>query len=241
MKIKDTKTAEMLVYPFLLLALLWSIYLGDTQLNWELYRFGVHPRHLDGLIGIVAMPLIHSSSDFHHILNNSLPVALLLGSLIYFYRSIAFKVFAFIWIGTGLLVWLAAGSGYHIGISGVIYGLFSFLFVSGALRKYKPLMGVSLVVIFLYGSLIWGILPLQKQVSWEGHLFGLGLGIFLAFRYRKEGPQAPKYRYEIEEEQGIEPPDLEEQWRKLNEPHEENPTATTINYHFIQRKPDSEN
>ena len=89
-----------------------------------------------------------------------------------------------------------------------------FLFTSGVIRKYLPLQAISLFVVFVYGSLIWGIFPMQPHVSWEGHLAGLISGVILAFVYRKLGPQSPKYMYEIEKEMGIEPIDYEQIWRE---------------------------
>ena len=94
-------------------------------------------------------------------------------------------------------------------MSGVVYALAAFLFTSGALRKYLPLQGISLFVAFVYGSMVWGLFPIEPHVSWEGHLAGALTGVALAFVYRRRGPQAPKYIYEIEKELGIEPPDLE--------------------------------
>jgi hypothetical protein len=143
--------------------------------------------------------------------------------LFYSYKKIALKVFFLSWIYTGLFLWIFAknNGAYHIGMSGVIYSLATFLFTSGVLRKYLPLQALSLFIVFIYGSLIWGIFPTNSRISWEGHLMGFVVGIILAFYYRKEGPQRPKYDYEIEKELGIEPPDLEgiylEQQRIENE------------------------
>jgi membrane associated rhomboid family serine protease len=217
-------------YPILLLILMWSIYLMDWTSGIEFYEFGIYPRSLYGLIGVFTAPLIHSQEDIKHILGNSLPIVLLLSSLIHFYRSIAAKIFIIIWLFGGLMTWTIARENYHIGMSGVIYGLLGFLFTSGALRKYKPLMGLSLFVVFLYGSLIWGIFPMEKKVSWEGHLSGLFVGVLSAFIYRKEGPQSPKFQYEIDKELGIEPIDYEKLWReKLGQEEEEKRAETQTN------------
>lgn len=205
-------TKEAIVYPLLLLVVLWLIYWADHLFPLiDFYKFGVKPHEVSSLKGIVFMPLLHSKNEIEHILNNSMPTAVLLGAIIYYYREIALRFFVFAWIGTGVGVWLFAEltNSYHIGMSGVIYAMAGFLFTSGVIRKYLPLQAISLFVVFVYGSLIWGIFPMQPHVSWEGHLAGLISGVVLAFVYRKLGPQSPKYQYEIEKEMGIEPPDFE--------------------------------
>ncbi|MCE3295853.1 MAG: hypothetical protein K0R65_1567 [Crocinitomicaceae bacterium] len=207
---------EAVMYPFLLLALLWSIFLLEGFYPGEFIQLGILPQQVSGLKGIVFSPLIHSPSDVMHLVNNSLPGAVLFGALVYFYRQVAAQVFFLSWILTGLFVWFFAqnNGSYHIGFSGMIYALAGFLFTSGTIRKFRPLQGISLFVAFIYGSMIWGIFPTQERISWEGHLSGLMIGVLLAFIYRKKGPQAPKYQFEIEQELGIEPPDLEGMWRE---------------------------
>jgi membrane associated rhomboid family serine protease len=103
-------------------------------------------------------------------------------------------------------VWLAGRDAWHIGASGLIYGLASFLFFSGIIRKYFRLVALSLLIVFLYGSMVWGIFPnIYKNVSWESHMLGFISGIILAVAYRKEGPQEPVYEWmEEEEEEAIE-------------------------------------
>ena len=220
-------TLEAMIYPLLLLILLWSVFLVDRYFELNLYKFGVKPNTLEGLKGIFFMPFIHGQKDFSHIINNSVPTFVLLSTVIYFYRSIAIYVVLFIWLGSGFLLWFTAAESYsyHIGISGVIYGLFGFLFISGFIRSYLPLQAISLFVAFLYGSLIWGIFPTEPGISWQGHFLGLTVGVILAIIFRKKGPQRPKYQYEIEKELGIEPPDFEGEWMKkreeLNEKYKE--------------------
>lgn len=209
-------TIETLVYPALLLIIMWLIFWAEHLFQEDFYKFGVLPRTVEGLKGILFMPLIHSKFEYAHIINNSAPTAFLLGALIFFYREVALKVFLISWFLTGFLVWLYAQNkgAYHIGMSGVIYALAGFLFTSGAIRKFLPLQAISLFVAFMYGGMIWGILPMQEKISWEGHLMGLIIGIILAFYYKDKGPSSPKYQYEIEKEMGIEPPDLEGMWNE---------------------------
>lgn len=205
---------EAIVYPLLLLSAMWIMFWAEQVSGIDLVRLGVRPQQLDSWPGIFLMPLIHSPNDIAHIVNNSFPTFLLLAALIYYYRSIAWKVFLISWFGTGLGVWLFAADNHawHIGMSGVDYALFGFLFLSGFFRGYKPLQAISLFVVFVYGSMFWGIFPQKENVSWEGHFSGMAIGLVLAVLYRKQGPQSPKYQYEIEKELGIEPPDLEGQW-----------------------------
>ncbi len=205
-------TTEAIVYPASLLVVIWLVSWSDHLFpDVHFYKYGVIPKSVDTLGGIFLMPLLHSKHEIGHIVNNSVPTAILLGAVIYYYREIALRVFVLAWLFTGVGLWVFAEntSSYHIGMSGVVYALAAFLFTSGVLRKYLPLQGISLFVAFVYGSMVWGVFPTESHVSWEGHLAGAITGVVLAFVYRKRGPQAPKYIYEIEKELGIEPPDLE--------------------------------
>jgi membrane associated rhomboid family serine protease len=234
-----------LLLPALLLAVLWLIQWSNMLFPNELVQLGVLPRTTEGLKGILLMPFIHSDNDIRHLINNSMPIFVLLFSLLYFYRQIAWKVLFWGWILTGTFLWAYAKNkgAYHIGISGIIYFLAAFLFTSGVLRKYLPLQAISLFVVFAYGSMLWGILPLKTEVSWEGHFAGLSIGAFLAYAFREKGPQRPKFQYEIEKELGIEPPDLEAQWEekvRLAQQREEHQQRKqkghVIVYHYIPEK-----
>lgn len=220
MKQFSGRSAEALIYPLLLLLICWSIWLLEaTPGGAEWIEWGIRPRHWSSWKGVLFMPLLHDPYSVKHILNNSLPTYLLLAAVIYYYREIAWKVFAVSWLGTGFIVWWVArdNGAYHIGMSGVIYALFGFLFISGFFRGVRALQGISLAVIFVYGSMIWGIFPTEPSISWEGHFGGFIVGAGLAVAYRNHGPVRPKYQYEIEKELGIEPPDLEGIWRMNQE------------------------
>lgn len=181
--------------------LLWIIFMLEQIGQFHLGYLGIYPLKWYGLWGIVTAPLVHG--DFSHLLSNSLPLLVLGGALIYFYRDMAVKIFILIYLLTGAWVWLAARPAFHIGASGVVYGLAMFIFASGVIRKHTGLMAVALIVVFLYGSLVWGVFPdffPEKNISWESHLLGLVAGLILAVYFRNEGPQRAKYQWELEEE-----------------------------------------
>jgi len=180
------------------------VFLYDYNFNLKLYEFGILPRNISGLIGVLASPFIHNTDNYSHLLNNSIPMFVLTWLLFYSYRTVAGKVFVFIYLFTGLVVWLLGRETYHVGMSGIIYGLTAFLITSGFYRKNMRVAGISLLVIFLYGSIIWGVIPLDPAISWEGHFFGFLSGMIMAGVYRNSGPQPVKYIYEVEEELGFE-------------------------------------
>jgi membrane associated rhomboid family serine protease len=159
----------------------------------------MHPRSWEGLLGILTAPLLHAGWD--HLLGNSLPL-LVLGLLLFTsYKDIAMQVFLLIYFLHGILLWCLANPGYHLGASGMIYGIASFLFFSGLVRKNPPLAVISFLVVFLYGYMVHGIFPIYPHISWEGHLYGALTGMMLAFVLRKDGPQAKKYFQDEEEEE----------------------------------------
>lgn len=205
---------EALFYPSLLLTVMWLVFWAEQLFPTDFHTYGVLPKSIEGLKGIIFMPLLHAKNDVNHIINNSFPTFVLLAAIIYFYRDIALKVFILLWLGTGVMLWAYAENtgSYHIGMSGVIYAMLGFVFTSGVLRKYMPLQAISLFVIFVYGNLVWGIFPIKAHVSWEGHFMGLVVGLIVAVIYKSKSVQRPKYQFEIEKELGIEPPDLEGMW-----------------------------
>ena len=185
-----------LAIPLYFVLFLWIVYWVEVKYGYNFNTYGIFPRSFTGLRGIIFSPFIHG--DIKHLYHNSIPLFVLLFSLYYFYRKIALKIFIYGAIFTGLLTWLFARRSYHIGASGIIYLLFSFIFFSGIIRKNYRLVAVSLMVIFLYGSMVWYLLPVKNDISWEGHLSGFIVGLIFAFYYRKIGPQKFKYEWEKE-------------------------------------------
>jgi len=184
--------------PLLFVVILFLIHSYSTYYGVRLSHYGIYPRELKGLLGILTSPFIHG--DWKHLFNNSVPLILLGSALFHFYKRLAPRVWIYSILYTGILVWLGGRPSFHIGASGLVYALASFLFFSGFIRKHRPLMAISMVVVFIYGGMIWGIFPRDEHISWEGHLFGAFNGLFWAFYYKSEGPQRKKYSWEIEEE-----------------------------------------
>lgn len=184
--------------PFGMIVLIWFIYFIEIKFNLNFNKFGIYPNSILGLRGILFSPFIHS--DTRHLFNNSIPLFVLLGCLYYFYQKIANKVFIYGLLLTGLLTWIVGRPSYHIGASGIVYLLVSFIFFSGIFRKYYRLTALSLVVVFLYGGMIWYIFPTEDRISWEGHLSGFITGFIFAFFFRKYGPQPEKFEFTKNEE-----------------------------------------
>lgn len=160
-----------------LLAVVWLVFLLSPLLN--LNYFGNKPRTIEGLLGLFTMPFLHA--NWSHLINNTLPLFLTTVALFGNYPKVAKRILIFATLLTGALVWIFARGVNHIGASGLFYALLSYLFVSGFLKKDLQSMGISLIIAFLYGYMIWGIFPGQDGVSWESHMFGLLAGIFLAW------------------------------------------------------------
>lgn len=167
------------VQVFYFVVVLWGIHIIDSILPFELTRFGIVPRTLPGLIGIVTAPLLHA--NFFHLISNTLPIFVLLVTLLIFYKKEAASVIIFSVLAGGLLVWIFGRSASHVGISGLIYSLAAFLITAGFLKKDFKSVLVSIIIIVMYGGLIWGIFPGRFWVSWEGHFFGAVAGVFVAF------------------------------------------------------------
>lgn len=183
-----------------LLGVLWSILIIDSVFGLELGRFGLRPRQLFGLIGVVTAPLLHGG--FEHLFSNSLPLLVSLTTVLYLYPNSAMRVIPFIWVGSGLLGWLIGRPSIHFGASGFVYGLLAYVFISGMLRLDMRSVAVSVMVWFLYGSMIWGVLPIRPNMSWELHLSGAIFGVVLAIIYRK-WDTVPLKRYSWEDDDSI--------------------------------------
>ncbi|MDP3463825.1 MAG: rhomboid family intramembrane serine protease [Bacteroidales bacterium] len=205
MNADERRMLKSFILPAILVAIMWLVKTAEVVFSFRASFLGIKPLSIEGLPGIALSPFIHG--DWNHLMANTIPVLVLVAALVYFYKSIAYKALIYTTLITGFWVWVGAREATHIGASGMIYGLASFLMLSGFLRRESRLMALSLIVVFLYGSFIWGIFPElfpEKNISWESHLSGLLTGIILGFYFKDEGPQRPKYSWEADDDKTAE-------------------------------------
>ena len=196
-----TKIVKTLKLPIIFVAIIWAIHAVSFVLGLDLKALGVYPREVFGLKGILFSPLIHG--DWGHLLSNTTPLFVLSVIVIYFYRRVAIPAFLLIYFFSGVAVWLFARPAFHIGASGFVYGLVAFVFWTGIFRKNMKSIALALIVVFYYGSMIFGVLPLQEEISWEGHLFGALAGVFASWLFMNRievDEQKPVYSWEKEAE-----------------------------------------
>ncbi|MBT8237415.1 MAG: rhomboid family intramembrane serine protease [Croceitalea sp.] len=190
-------TPGLLIVPLFAVLTIWTVYFIEIRFGLNFNDFGVLPRKLKGLKGIFSSPFIHGSLD--HLYNNTIPLAILMAALFYFYRNIAWKVLLIGILLSGFLTWTIGRPSYHIGASGVIYVLASFIFFKGVFTKYYRLIALSLTIVFIYGSMLWYIFPVKDGISWEGHLSGFLTGLLLAKILKAKHPEPTKYAWERED------------------------------------------
>jgi membrane associated rhomboid family serine protease len=180
-----------------LVALLWVVHLLTWGFDLDWQRFGVRPRQWIGLTGVFLAPFLHAG--FQHLIANSLPLLLVTAVMLYLYPTSSRIVLPSVYLGPGIAVWLFARDSIHIGASGLVYGLVTYIFFAGVIRRDRRAIAASLLVSFLYGSLAWGVLPIENGVSWETHLAAAIIGAALAFALR-QSDVPPRRRYEWEDE-----------------------------------------
>ena len=207
--------------PTLFVFTIWLVYWIEIQFGFNFNKFGVYPRTLIGFRGVLFTHFIHG--DANHLFNNSIPLFVLTMSLFYFYKDIAWKILIFGALLTGISTWFIARDSYHIGASGVVYLLFSFILFSGIIRKHFRLVALSLIIIFLYGSMVWYILPIKEGMSWEGHLSGFVVGLIFAIIFKNKGLTKQQFQFSrtefdelFDEEGNFNPPIIEEELNEQN-------------------------
>ena len=191
---------------------LWLIHLMNWGLDLDAVPFGVRPREWLGLIGIVTAPLVHG--DFPHLVANSAPLLVLGAVMLFLYPHSTLRVLPAVYLGPGVLVWMFGRDSAHLGASGLVYGLVSYVFVAGLLRRDRRAIAASLMVALMYGTLAWGVLPIQPRMSWETHLAAAVIGVLLALALRRlDIPPRKRYEWEEEPEQPEEEPPW---WREVS-------------------------
>ena len=217
-KAERRKFLGSLVIPLIIVTIMWVVKTIEWSFGIYLGRFGITPHTARGLIGIFTLPFLHG--NWEHLLSNTIPIIVLGTALYYCYPSLANRVMLITYLGSGLLTWcIGDPSTTHIGASALVYGLNLFLITSGFIRGNRMLIVISLIMVFLYGSFIWGMIPslaIPQNISWEGHLSGAIIGVLLAIFLRKEGPQKEVHHWDEDDEE-----------EEINEDNTEDSTGST--------------
>lgn len=186
--IEKKKLLLAIVFPSMFVILFWIIKLTEVALDIRLSEYGMRPRDLSQWFGIITMPFLHSG--FKHLMANSSSFLILGTMLFYFYNKNSLSILGLSWLLTGVITWIIGReNSVHIGASGLVYAFAGFVFFSGLLSNNIKLMATSLIVVFMYGSMIWGVFPQDNNISWEGHLAGFITGIGLAAIYHPKKPK----------------------------------------------------
>ncbi len=220
-----------LAIPALLVTLMWVVKIVEMAFSVNFSLWGLHPHSTKGLLGILTLPFLHG--DWEHLLTNT-PAVLVLGTALYYcYPTLANRVMMISWLASGLLTWCIGTPGsIHVGASALIYALNLFLIVSGFIRGNRLLIVISLIMVFLYGGFIWGMIPAlakPQHISWEGHLSGGLVGTVLAFLFRKKGPQKEVHHWDDEDDHDDDPNDGEKPYWDVPMPSNDD---LKVEYHF---------
>ena len=223
--------------PLIAVLSIWTVFWLEIKLNINFNEFGIEPRKIIGLRGVLFSPFIHGSVE--HLYNNTIPLITLMVTLFYFYSKDAFKVLVFGILFSGILTWCIGRPSYHIGASGLIYVLVSFIFFKGIFAKHYRLIALSLAIVFLYGSMIWYIFPIKEGISWEGHLSGFLVGLVFAIIYKSRLSQEKRYSWEKEdynEEEDEFLKHFDENGNFIEKTENDIIDEIEINYHFKKNK-----
>jgi membrane associated rhomboid family serine protease len=189
-------TNSVIGIPLFFVILLWLVYWTEIRFDFDFAQNGIFPRTFSGLQGVLFSPFIHS--DMKHLYNNSIPLLVLLAALQFFYAKQSIAVISYGIVFSGIITWIIGRDNYHIGASGLIYVLVSFIFFKGVQTKYYRLVALSLAVIVMYGGMVWYVFPkVDETISWEGHLAGFITGFALSlFLKTPEYKKIIKYDWE---------------------------------------------
>ena len=231
-----------LIYPLVIVMSMWVVYLFNLHYSLHLNELGLRPHARDGWSGIIFMPLLHENLE--HLFSNSVPILVAGFFLFYYFKNWSWVILGSIWTGSGIILWFLGSEGtLHIGASGLVYGLVFFMLVSGLIRRNRELAAIALLMVFLYGGLVWGLFPeyvrlLRENISWEGHVGGAVMGSIMALALLKKGPPAPKMHDPEEEEDEEEFPYwMTEQHPEVQDEQDKLPPEQgreiKIRYHFL--------
>ena len=187
-------STSVVAYPVAFVLIIWLVFWFEVRFGYNFSKYGIYPQSFKGLRGILVSPFIHH--DIQHIYHNTIPLFVLSMALFYFYRPIAWKIIILGILFSGFFTWCIGRPSFHIGASSLIYVLVSFTFFKGVFAKHFRLIALSLLVVFLYGSMIWYTLPIEEGISWEGHLSGLITGLLFASFFRSTIAKPKKYAWE---------------------------------------------
>ena len=236
MNFKTTSTIplDFIIFPLFFVLILWIVFWIEIRFGLDFNSFGIRPRTLSGLKGIVFSPFIHGS--LKHLFNNSIPLVVLGSAVFYFYRPIRWKVLLYGLIFSGFITWMIGRPSYHIGASGIVYVLASFLFFKGIFSKKYQLTALSFGVVFIYGGLLWYVFPVDATISWEGHLSGFILGFLFAFVLKGDVIVEKKFEWERDDYNPLDDPFMQQfdedgNFFEIKKPSVEEKSATTTTHH----------
>jgi len=233
-------STRVIVYPLSFVLLIWLVYWFELRFGFRFNDMGIYPRTFSGLRGILFSPFIHGSLE--HLYHNSTPLLILSTALFYFYRALAWRVLVLGLLFSGFLTWLIGSPAFHIGASGLIYVLMSFMLFKGILSKNHHLTALSLLVVFLYGSMLWYVFPVKENMSWEGHLSGLLVGLVFAFVFRTAIAKPVRYIWEDDQYNEQDDPFLNQfdaEGNFIESPKEEmHTTDSTVDVHYSFKNKD---
>ena len=228
------KLIDSIVWPLIAVVAIWLVFFLNLSFQWGLNHYGMHPKELQGILGIFTMPFLHG--DFDHLFSNSVPLLLSMGFIFIYFEEHKGKIILYNLLLTGVILLFLGDQGTnHIGASGLVYAFIFFLVTHAFFTRNKEMLGAAFVLIFLYGGLIYGLFPdygklIGKNISWEGHLAGALSGIFFGILYRNHGPQQPMFFIEDDDDDEEDDPDA--YWKTPEQRAQE----TTVHYHYKEKE-----